>query len=130
MMVKNVSVKKMNLNHFRYEEFDSPDLPNSGFANMDRDFLSKLDLAREIAGIPFEINSGYRTEEHNEKVGGKRNSSHRFGYAADIAIHNSRERHNILTALQKAGFNRFGIASGFIHVDNDPQKSSDVLWTY
>jgi len=129
-MVKNVTVKKMELKHFNYAEFDSPDLPNSGFANMDRDFLAKLDLAREIAGIPFKINSGYRTEEHNEKVGGKPNSSHRFGYAADIAIRNSRERHDILTALQEAGFNRFGIASGFIHVDNDPQKTSKVLWTY
>lgn len=120
----------MSLKYFSYEEFDSPDLPNSGFANMDRDFLAKLDLAREIAGIPFKINSGFRTEEHNEKVGGKPNSSHRFGYAADIAIRNSRERHDILTALQEAGFNRFGIASGFIHVDNDPQKTSNVLWTY
>lgn len=129
-MVKNVTVKKMELKHFNYEEFDSPDLPNSGFANMDRNFLAKLDLAREIAGIPFKINSGYRTEEHNEKVGGKPKSSHRFGYAADIAIRNSRERHDILTALQEAGFSRFGIASGFIHVDNDPQKTSNVLWTY
>ena len=78
---ENVAVKtnvKVTLKYFSYEEFDSPDLPNSGFANMDRDFLSKLDRAREIAQIPFEINSGYRTDTHNEKVGGKLNSSHRF----------------------------------------------------
>ena len=130
---ENVAVKtnvKMTLKYFSYEEFESPDLPNSGFANMDRDFLSKLDRAREIAQIPFKINSGYRTDTHNEKVGGQLNSSHRFGYAADIAIRNSRERHDILAALQDAGFNRFGIASGFIHVDNDPQKTPNVLWTY
>ena len=121
---------KVTLKYFSYEEFDSPDLPNSGLANMDKDFLKKLDRAREIAKIPFKINSGYRTDDHNKKVGGKINSSHRFGYAADIAIRNSRERHDILTALQAAGFNRFGIASGFIHVDNDPQKTPNVLWTY
>ena len=49
----------MNLKHFTYEEFDSPDLPGSGFANMDRNFLEMLDYAREIAGIPFKINSAY-----------------------------------------------------------------------
>ena len=130
---ESVAVKKnvkVTLKYFSYEEFDSPDLPNSGLANMDKDFLKKLDRAREIAKIPFKINSGYRTDDHNKKVGGKINSSHRFGYAADIAIRNSRERHDILAALQAAGFNRFGIASGFIHVDNDPQKPPNVLWTY
>lgn len=121
---------KVTLKYFSYEEFDSPDLPNSGFANMDREFLEKLDFARGLSKIPFKINSGYRTDAHNAKVGGKPNSSHRFGYAADIAIRNSRERHDILTALQKAEFNRFGISSGFIHVDNDPQKTPNVLWTY
>ena len=57
----------MSLKYFTYEEFDSPDLANSGI-NMDRNFLQKLELAREIAGIPFKINSGYRTKEHNRKV--------------------------------------------------------------
>ena len=54
----------MNLKHFSINEFDSPDLPNSGL-NMDNDFLQMLDMAREIANIPFKINSGYRTEEYN-----------------------------------------------------------------
>lgn len=118
------------LEFFKYEEFDSPDLPNSGRANMDRDFLQKLDSARQIAGIPFKITSGYRTEQHNEKVGGVKNSSHIKGKAVDIAISSSRERWNILQALQNAGFNRFGLAKTFIHVDNDEEKSSNVIWTY
>jgi len=119
----------MNLKHFSINEFDSPDLPNSGL-NMDNDFLQMLDMAREIANIPFKINSGYRTKEHNKKVGGKSDSSHLVGKAVDIAYSNSRDRWIIITALQEAGFNRLGIAKTFVHTDSDETKSPNVIWTY
>ena len=48
----------MDLKYFKLEEFDSPDFPNSG-VNMDRDFLQKLDLARNIAGIRLGIAKGF-----------------------------------------------------------------------
>jgi hypothetical protein len=57
------------MKYFSYAEFDSPDFPDSG-NNMDKHFLRLLDNARQIAGIPFKINSGFRTPKHNEKVGG------------------------------------------------------------
>ena len=119
----------MNLKNFTIDEFDSPDLPGSGL-NMDNDFLQMLDIAREIANIPFKINSGYRTKEHNKKVGGKSDSSHLVGKAVDIAYSNSRDRWIIITALQEAGFNRLGIAKTFVHTDSDQTKSPDVIWTY
>lgn len=120
----------MELKYFTYEEFDSPDLPNSGFANMDHKFLTMLDSAREDSGIPYKITSGYRTEGHNQKVGGVKDSSHRKGRAADIAIKDSRERWIITSSLIKAGFNRIGIAKTFIHVDNDSNKNDQVIWVY
>ncbi len=119
----------MSLKYFEYEEFASPDVPHSG-NYMDDDFLTMLDNARELAGIPFKINSGYRTIEHNDKVGGKQNSSHIVGKAVDISIRNSRERWIILDALMQVGFNRFGLANTFIHVDSDDYKDEDVIWTY
>lgn len=119
----------MNLNYFTFSEFDSPDLPNSG-NNMDRDFLAKLDIAREYAGITFKITSGYRSKEHNAKVGGVSDSAHTKGHAADIACNSGKERCVIIKALLDAGFNRIGVAKSFIHVDNDHSKASDVIWTY
>ena len=119
----------MNLKYFKLEEFESPDLPNSG-VNMDGAFLTMLNDARDIAQIPFEINSGYRTKERNELVKGKKDSSHLIGKAADIACSGSRERWIILDSLIKVGFNRIGIADTFIHVDSDKSKSPDVIWTY
>lgn len=114
--------------YFSLSEFDSPDLPNSG-VNMDSDFLQMLDSARDISGIPFKITSGYRTEVHNAKVGGVANSSHLRGYAADIACGSGSDRWKIIDSLIKAGFNRIGVAKTFVHVDNDPDKSS-AIWTY
>lgn len=98
--------------------------------NMNQDFLSKLDEARELAGIPFKINSAYRSPEHNAKIGGKPNSSHLRGLAVDISVTNSRQRFIVLEALIKVGFNRIGIANAFIHVDDDKEKSERVVWTY
>ncbi len=120
--------------HFELSEFDSPDHKGSGL-NMDKAFLQMLDDARGMAGIPFHITSGFRTGSHNEKVGGSlptnqsKGSSHLYGYAADIACVDSRSREIILNALVKAGFRRIGIAQGFIHADNDPDKPN-ALWLY
>ena len=117
------------MKHFNLSEFDSPDFPNSGI-NMDKKFLLKIDTAREIAGVPFKITSGYRTKEQNEKVGGVIGSSHTKGHAADVHCNNSVSRFTIVNSLLKAGFNRIGIADTFIHVDDDPDKVTNVIWTY
>ena len=119
----------MKLKHFNINEFESPDQPGSG-SKMDVDFLQKIDDAREKAGIPFKINSGYRTQEHNLKVGGVYASAHKKGLAADISCLNSDQKYIILKSLLSVGFTRFGIAKTFIHVDGDKEKSQNVVWTY
>jgi len=114
--------------HFDIQEFDDPTLENSGI-NMDATFLQMLDDARGIAGIPFTINSGYRTKEHNQKVGGVSNSSHLVGKAADIKVGSGNERYIILNALIKAGYKRLGVGQTFLHCDNDETKPNSI-WTY
>lgn len=117
------------MKYFNYYEFDSPDVQGSGQL-MDKQILEMLDLVREKFDKPIHINSGYRTSVHNEKVGGKQNSSHLKGLAVDIACNNSRDRHELLWCLQDVGFNRIGIAKTFIHVDIDKDKDKNVIWTY
>lgn len=117
------------MKYFKIEEFSSPDQPGSG-DKMNPEFLEMLDKAREIAGVPFIITSGYRTEDHNALVGGVDSSAHTRGFAADIACRDSKSRYNIINSLQAAGFNRIGISGIFIHVDSDPEKPSEVIWTY
>jgi len=117
------------MKYFKLSEFDSPDMVGSGEA-MDKEFLSRLDQARSLADTSFRITSGFRTLEHNKKVGGVENSSHTIGHAADIACTDSVKRHKIISSLLKVGFTRIGIAKTFIHVDNDPSKPANVTWVY
>jgi len=122
----------IQLKHFILSELDSPDAPGSG-SQMKEEFLKKLDAARGIANVPFKINSGFRTAAKNKAEGGKADSSHLTGWASDIDLPNtggSRLRFQVVDALIKAGFNRIGIANGFIHVDCDPTKDKNVIWLY
>ena len=121
------------MKYFTFKEFDSPNEPGSG-KHMDRDFLELLDTAREEAGIPFKITSGFRTHAYNKDLiergyQASPNSSHLKGCAADIACGNSEQRSIIIRALINVGFTRLGISKTFIHVDNDPGKP-DAVWLY
>ena len=98
--------------------------------NMNQEFLLKLDRAREVAQIPFKINSAWRSAEKNQEVGGKPNSSHLKGLAVDISVTDSRQRFIVLKALIEVGFHRIGVAKTFIHVDDDKSKDPEVVWVY
>lgn len=126
----------MTLKYFSRSEFDSPDLKDSG-DKMSGEFLEMLDeargLATEVSGkdFPFKINSGFRTIEHNKKVGGIKNSPHTKGLAADISVTDSRSRYIVLNSLLLVGFTRFGISDTFIHVDLDIEdRKQNIIWTY
>ena len=120
----------MKLNYFKLSEFDSPDLKGSG-VNMDAAFLKKLDKARGLAGITFNITSGYRTKEYNSMLNDAvLNSSHIYGLAADIEAISSRYRFKILKSLITVGFHRIGVSENFIHVDDDISKVHSVVWLY
>jgi len=123
------NLSAINLKYFKLEEFDSPDEVGSG-SKMDKNFLEKLDYARGNAGIPFKINSGYRSEKWNLKVGGRWGSSHKFGFAADIHCNNSGDRALMIKALMEVGITRIGIGKTFIHCDVDNKKDQDVFWLY
>jgi len=112
--------------HFKPEEFADP----TGANGMNEDFMSKLFSARVLADTSFKITSGFRTPEHNAKVGGSKTSSHLFGLASDIEAHNSIKRSLIISSLLEVGFTRIGIGATFIHVDLDPIKTQNVIWLY
>lgn len=101
-----------------------------GKNKMNDGFLTKLDKARAIAGVPFRISSGYRCPNHNRVVGGKPQSSHLAGHAADIVVRSSRDRFKIFKGLIEAGFTRIGVGKSFIHVDDDKNKAPEVCWRY
>jgi uncharacterized protein YcbK (DUF882 family) len=94
---------------------------------MESEFLEKLDAAREIAGIPFVISSGYRCPKHNKEVGSTA-TNHPLGVASDIRCTDGASRFKIIAALIQAGFTRIGVAKTFIHCDTNTLPSS--IWFY
>lgn len=114
-----------NFKYFSYEEFRCP---CCGENKTKEELILLLDKARELAGIPFKITSGYRCPKYNKKVGGVENSAHTFGLGADILCTNSHNRFKIVKALIDAGFKRIGIGKNHIHCDIDITKPEGVLW--
>lgn len=75
--------------HFSLEELTRTDTglendPGIALAGNMARLASTLEQVRELLGVPLDINSGFRTEEVNRRVGGVRNSAHLFARAADF----------------------------------------------
>jgi zinc D-Ala-D-Ala carboxypeptidase len=106
-----------------------------GEFNINEEFLDKLEMARMIAGIPFDITSGCRCRLHNHAVGGNEHSKHKMNAtddgtcAVDIAARNDSERGIIVRALFLAGINQVGVnlQLKFIHAEVD---EGFALWIY
>ena len=98
-----------------------------GIRYTDDKFLAMLEKARDDAGVPFCINSGYRCEKHNLAVGST-SKNHTSGKAADIACTSGPQRMKIVRGLIRAGFRRIGIKKTFIHVDS--MNNTGSMWLY
>lgn len=117
----------MRLRYFELGEFECRCCERN---DMVMEFLLKLDRARHLAGVPFKVNSGFRCPSWNQFNGGTPTSSHLIGLAADISTPTSWEYFQILKALFDVGFTRIGVGKKFIHVDDDPGKPGELIWTY
>lgn len=90
--------------------------------------VEMLDIAREIAGVPIVITSGYRTPEYNSIVGGVEDSSHTAGLAVDIRCPNDQYGKQVAFGLGQAGFRRAGFYDRHVHVDIDSSKPVPAIW--
>jgi uncharacterized protein YcbK (DUF882 family) len=84
-----------------------------------------LQKVRNHFGKPIKINSAYRTESHNLSEGGRPNSAHLLGMAADIVPNWSVDLidlHEYLETLNPGGLGKYNT---FRHVD---VKGEDRRW--
>ena len=113
---------------FKYFSIDEFACKHTGKNKIDPDFVSKLDVLREVCGFPFTITSGYRDVTHPAEARKSKGGVHTQGIAADIAVSNGIERAAIIKNAIELGFNGIGVARGFIHVDT--REAPLVVWTY
>ncbi len=102
-----------------------------GRADMDPEFMDKLQAVRDAYGLPMTVSSGFRCEGHNHAVGGAPGSMHLKGRAADIAIAGADARDllfNALPVMNGVGVKQRGPWNGrFLHLDDRELKA---IWTY
>lgn len=105
-----------------------------GRADMDHDFMMKLQTWRNLLGFGAHVNSGFRCEEHNAAVGG--GPAHVLGVAADIRIAGTRAHFGLKLATT-VGFPGIGVSqkgsygSRFLHLDTwDDPDLRPWLWSY
>lgn len=113
----------------QYKWFSQEEVAKAG---LEPKFMKLLDKAREVAGIPFRINSGRRSQDTNENVGGVKDSAHLSGLAADIKATTGQEAYAIIKAAMSVGIQRIGLNrdAGFVHLDIDETKPRPTIWTY
>ncbi len=86
-----------------------------------------IDSAQEIRdelGVPVHINSGYRCEKHNAKVGGVKGSYHAKGLAADLscslgakAIFDAIKKLKSEKKLKSTSYHIWYKKKNFVHID-------------
>ena len=96
-------------------------------AGLQPPFVTRLDCAREAAGVAFILTDTLRSPD-DAKALGLEDSAHVSGWAVDIRVSSSHQRYRILLGLFLAGFTRVGIYNAHIHVDADPTKPPEVAW--
>lgn len=94
---------------------------------VDGNLVAYLQKIRDHFGKPVIINSGYRCEKHNSRVGGSKSSRHLMGMAADIAVQGvaPAEVARYAESIGVLGIGLYETDSDgyFVHVDTRQTKS-------
>lgn len=108
--------------NFKVKEFACKD--NADVVFIAPELVDVLQKIRDHFGKAVNINSGYRTNFHNNRVGGAKQSQHLYGTAADIYISGvSPEDIAAFSETLLSGTGGIGIYKNFVHVDVRRNKS-------
>lgn len=80
-----------------YDVDNTPDIESK--LNLIKLVDNVLDPLREALGMPIKVNSGYRCEELNKKVGGSKTSQHKTGCAADITCKDNKKLYELCKTM-------------------------------
>lgn len=111
--------QNFKLNEFLHQGIEC--IPTEVMDNLD-ELADSLQVLRNEINAPININSGYRTHDHNKKVGGSPTSQHLLGKAADMWVSGwEPERlHGVIERLIRIGKMKqggLGLYDTFVHYD-------------
>lgn len=109
---------------FHIREFkckDGSKVPEALEANV-RLLATQLQVLRDHIGVPITLNSAYRTEAYNAKIGGSPKSQHKLAKAGDLVTqkYTPKQLAAIIKKLIKEGKmvqGGVGIYPSFVHYD-------------
>lgn len=115
--------------NFEPHEFRCHD--GSAFMVLQTELLDALQELRNKLNRPIRINSAFRTVKHNSKIGGKQNSQHLLGKAADIVVPGVttaqlRDFAEFIPAFRAGGIGYYP-KKEFVHVD--VRRTGPSRWT-
>ena len=105
-------------------------VPPCSLQDMDQQFMLQLDNARKQAGIPFVLNSAFRSVAYEKSKGRTGAGDHPQGKGVDIRCNTSSNRMKIVRALLDNGFTRIGIGKTYIHAGMGKDLPQNVIWHY
>lgn len=113
--------------HFRREEFRCKcgKYCNGFPVEPDATMVRYADAIRERLGVPLNVNSGIRCEQHNANVGGVKNSQHVLGTACDLGAPSGISPEKMASVAEEVIGNTggIGIYSWGIHIDSRKTKA-------
>lgn len=121
------------MNYFSHDELKCRCCGENKFSE---ETLKKLNRLRQALGRPMIVNSGYRCEKHNEKIGATQ--THATGHAVDIKC-SHRDAYDIISLADVYGFTGIGVSqkgdinNRFIHLDDLPEvdgRPRPHIWSY
>lgn len=120
----------MTADILRCENFKLGEFVRDGDTPGEREIMNlialanRLQLMRDILGKPITITSGFRSPEHNKKIGGAVGSLHLSGMAADIQIVDF-ELVKFFNMLNVSWSGGLGLYDYHVHVDIGQRRRWD-----
>lgn len=113
-------------NHNALAMYGGPTNAAAAYADgMTPEAIAAMEALQEAWDKPLSINSAYRDPEHNERVGGAKNSQHTHGnaYDVDVSSMSPEEVIDLLVKAQESGFRGIGVYDNSLHFDVGPTRA-------
>ena len=96
------------------------------------DLLNTLQVIRNKLGKSIHITSGYRCDSYNKRIGGSKNSFHKFGRGVDVTTSNKSDLKQIIKLAYELGLKGIGYYpdENFVHLDNRFLKDERYWYKY